>query len=352
MGTITRLPRKVTPTGLLLAPVGLPEDEWLALRKTGLGGSDIAALLGMDRYTSARELYLEKRGELPDLPRSPRLEQAARWGHLHEPLIAAEFARQHNVRTRRVGLIRHQDEPWRLANLDRQVSGCPDGPCLLEIKNRSAWKTADWGESGDPDGVPDTEALQTHWYLSVTGYRHAHVAVLLNGNDDRYYRVDADKHLAADVLDMARGFWQRVQEGNPPPLDGSDSVAILLAGLWTGTEGSEMVLGPAEADDLLARRAAVTERQSELAAERAAVEHELKALLGDREIALRGGEPVYSWKRNGMFSAKRFREAHPDLAEKYTHLVPAIDTAALKAAHPDEYRASRARVLRITQETT
>ena len=138
------------------------------------------------------------------MPRSEFLDRAAMWGHLHEPLIAARFAETHGVKTRRVGLIRHESEPWRLANLDRQVAGCPDGPCLLEIKNRSAWKAADWGPSGDPEGVPDSEALQTHWYLSVTGYRHAHVGVLINGNDDRYYRVEADDELAGDVTSMAR----------------------------------------------------------------------------------------------------------------------------------------------------
>ena len=85
--------RKVTPTGVLVAPSGIPEDEWLALRRTGIGGSDIAALLGMNRYTSPYELYLDKRGELPDIPRGEFLDRAAMWGHLHEPLIAARVRR-------------------------------------------------------------------------------------------------------------------------------------------------------------------------------------------------------------------------------------------------------------------
>ena len=120
--------RKVTPTGILVATSDLPEDEWLALRRTGIGASDIAALLGMNRYTSPYELYLEKRGELPDIPRGDFLERAARWGHLHEPLLAAEFSRTSDVRTRRVGLIRHESEPWQLVNLDRQVAGLPRRP--------------------------------------------------------------------------------------------------------------------------------------------------------------------------------------------------------------------------------
>jgi putative phage-type endonuclease len=344
--------QRVTPAGVLVAPSGIPEDEWLALRMTGIGGSDVASLLGMNRYTSPRELYLEKRGELPEMPRGEFLMRAAKWGHLHEPLIAAEFARQHGVRTRRVGLIRHVDDSWRLANLDRQVHGCPDGPCLLEIKNRSAWKAAEWGPSGDPEGVPDTEALQTHHYLGVTGYGHAHVGVLINGNDDRYYRVERDEELIADVVAMEAAFWKRVQDGDPPAVDGSAAVTELLGALWPATEGAEVVLGPGEAAGLLAKREAIQGDMAALSERLAGVDNELKAMLGDAEIALREGAPVFTWKRNGVFAGKRFKQAHPDLAEKYTHLVPVIDTKALAADHPDIYRANRARVLRITGRTS
>jgi putative phage-type endonuclease len=339
--------RKVTPTGVLAAPHDMPRDEWLALRRTGIGGSDIAALLGMNRYTSPYELYLDKRGELPDMPRSETLERAATWGHLHEPLIAAQFTGLTGLKTRRVGLIRHESEPWMLASLDRQVGGCPDGPCALEIKNRSAYKASDWGPSGDPDGVPDTEALQTHWYMTVTGYRHMHVGVLINGNDDRYYRVGADTQIAADVTDMARSFLRRVLDGNPPPVDGSQAVTDLLAALWPAQPGTEAVIDRAQAAPLLLERDRLAAEAATLAERAAAVANRLAMLLGDAEAAMWDGEVLYTRKQNGVFAPKRFQAAHPDLAAKYTHLVPAIDTKALAAGHPDLYRAFRARVLRV-----
>ena len=346
-----RIGERVTPTGILVAPSDIPEDEWLALRKTGIGGSDLAALLGMNKYTSARELYLEKRGELPDLPRSEFLIRAARWGNLHEPLIAAEFARQHEVKTQRIGLIRHVDDGYRLANLDRKVLGCPNGPCGLEIKNRSAYKASEWGESGDPDGVPDIEALQTHHYLAVTGYRHFHVGVLINGNDDRYYRVERDEELVADVVAMEQAFWKRIQDGDPPPLDGSDAAAELLSSLWSADEGAELVLAPGDAESLLTRRAALKDEAATVATNLTEVENQLKELLGDAEIAVSEGAQIYTWKRNGAVSAKRLREQYPDVAAKYACQVPGIDMTALKAEQPDVYRACRSRVLRITTTT-
>jgi putative phage-type endonuclease len=339
--------RKVTPTGVLVASSGIPEGEWLALRKAGIGGSDIAALLGMNKYTSPYELYLDKRGELPSIPRSEALDRAAMWGHLHEPLIAARFAELHGVKTRRVGLIRHETEAWRLASLDYRVAGCPDGPCLLEIKNRSAWKASEWGPSGDPEGVPDIEALQTHWYLSVTGYRHAHVGVLINGNDDRYYRVEADAQLAGDVTGMARSFWQRILDGNPPPVDGSAAVTDLMATLWQAEPGTEMVIDRALVAPLLMERDRIAAEAEALKERAAEVSNRLALLLGEAEAAVWDGETLFTRKQNGNFAPRRFEEAHPDLAAKYTHLVPAIDAKALAADHPDIYRAFRARVLRV-----
>lgn len=345
MSTVSGL--KVTPTGVLAAPSGVPEAEWLKLRQTGIGGSDIGALVGLSRYTSPYELYLDKRGELPDLPRSEGLARAARWGHLHETALAGEFAQRHDLKVRRMGLIRHESEPWRLANLDRQVLGCPDGPCLLECKTRSAYKASEWGESGDPEGVPDTEALQTHWYMSVTGYGHAHVAVLINGNDDRYYRLERDTDVEGDVLAMARSFWQRVQDGNPPPVDGSEAVSELFAHLWAGREGAEKVI-PADAiEPLKAKLGTIKAEISRLEAEEASAKNQLAFMLGDAEAAVWDGQTLVTRKQNGTFSAKRFEQAHPELAAQYTHMVPAINAKALAADHPDIYRAFRARILRF-----
>ena len=348
VATLAR-PRKVTPTGVLVAPHGIPEAEWLALRKTGIGGSDVGALLGMDRYTSPFHLYLDKTGGLPDLYRSEALERAAKWGHLHEPALAAEFSRIHGLRTRRIGLIRHEDGPWQLANLDRQVYGCPDGPCLLEIKTRSAYKAGEWGRVRDPEGVPDTEALQTHRYLIVTGYRHAHVAVLINGNDDRYYRIDCDPQLAADVTAMEAVFWQRIIDRDPPPMGTHAALAELMDALWSGQEGARLEVDTAAVEPLLATRARLEAAVGDTETEIDEVEIRLKELLGDHEIAIGpDGTPLYTWKRNGNLAQKRFREAHPDLADQYSVPAMVLDTKALAEGNPDEYRAHRARVLRIS----
>jgi putative phage-type endonuclease len=343
--------RRVTPTGLLVAPSGIPKTEWLALRRTGIGGSDVGALLGMSKYASPYDLYLDKRGERPEMPRSEALEKAAKWGHLHEPSLAAEFSRIHGLRTRRVGLIRHETDAWRLANLDRQISGCPDGPCFLEIKTRSAYKSSEWGASGSEDGVPDTEALQTHHYLAVTGYRHCHVAVLINGNDDRYYRIDHDPEMASDVRAMEADFWKRVIDGAPPPIDGSEATAELLAAMWAGQAG-QRVVDSVGARDLIDRREELASEIKALGIERDEASNRLKAMLGDHDIAIAEDRtPLFTWKRSGQLTEKALGAAHPELLAEYIRLAPKFDLAAFKADHPDIYQAVRGRVLRISGGT-
>jgi len=343
--------RKVTPTGVLVAPYNVPADEWHALRQAGIGGSDVAALLGMDRYKSPFGLWLEKRGEMPDRPVPEKLARAAYWGHKHERDMSERFCELTGMRTRRIGLIRHETDEWRRANLDYRVLGCPDGPCGLELKNRSYYKAREWGETGDPDGVPDKEALQTVHYLAVTGFSHFHVGVLLEGNDDRWYRIDRDEQLIDDVVAMERSFMERVWSGEAPPLDGHAALTELMAVLYAGDEDARKELDPVKVESLLSRRAMLKAQIAQAAEEVDGCENQLKELLGEAEVAVGpDGERLYTRKQNGQFSEKRFRETYPELVEKYETTVPALDVDAIKADHPDKHRACRARVLRIPKE--
>ena len=346
-----KIGQRVTPTGILLAPAGLPEDEWLALRRTGIGGSDVGSILGLNRYSTPWKLYLEKRSELPMLPRSRRLERAAMWGHRHEEDLAQVFCEETGFRTQRIGLIRHVKDRWRLANLDRKVLGCPDGPCFLEEKTRSQHVEKFWGESGDPAGVPDNEALQTYWYMGVNGYSHGHVAVLIGGNDDRFYRLERDEDLIADVTAICAEFWQRVLDGNPPPVEDSEAEEELLEHMWRATEGAAVELDPADATALRAQLEDLQQQAKDTEAAITLAKNQMRALLGDHEIGLVDGRPAVTWKRNGTFAVKRFREEQPELAAKYTHFVEDIDVEALKAGDPATYRQYRSRSLRLAGTT-
>ncbi|MEU2393994.1 lambda-exonuclease family protein [Streptomyces sp. NPDC007369] len=339
----------VTPTGVVVAPPGLDHEAWLAARRAGVGGSDVAAVLGMSKYTSPIELYLDKVGELGEMPRSPELEEAAFWGHQHEPTVARVFAERTGFGVvEGPGMLAHVERPWMLANVDRFVIEQGSAPSsLLEIKTRSAFQLDEWLL-----GVPDGPALQTHWYLAVTGYEHAHVAALLGGNRLIIHRVARDENLVEHLVEIVGQFWQNVLDRVPPAVDGSEATATLLGHLHQGRPDAVTVADPADVLPLLDRRRELKAREQRTADELREVENRLKYLAGEAEIVKVQGSVAYTFRQNGPLSQKRFTAAHPDLAQQYTHRVDALDTARLAAEHAAEFRAHRARRLVVPKEST
>lgn len=333
-------PVLVTPTAHLIAPPGLPREEFLALRLDAVGGADIAAIIGLDRHTSAFKLYMEKRGELPPLPRPAWLEEYADIGADMEEFIAQRFARMTGTAVDRIGTLQHVDRPWMRVNLDRRVLGC-DEPCFLECKNRSEYQLDDWR-----DGVPDEPALQVHWGMAVSGYGHGHLAALIGGNKFRHTRIDKDARLQAHLVAAGDRFMERVRTGAPPPIDGSDATTELLAHLFDVRPEAIKEMDPLAVDPLLAERkrlkAEVAGREERLAE----IDNRLVAELGDCEIAKSDGRILYTAKKNGPFAPKRFSAAHPDVAAAHQRSVTVLDVKALAEAVPGLHREFRARVVR------
>ena len=63
-------------------------EEWLAIRQTGLGGSDIAAALGVSPWKTPVELWMEKTGQKTDDAGNPLLLDI---GSALEDLVAKNY---------------------------------------------------------------------------------------------------------------------------------------------------------------------------------------------------------------------------------------------------------------------
>lgn len=161
------------------------------------------------------------------------------------------------------------------------------------------------------------------------------------------HRVERDEQLVAHLVDLVGDFWRCVQDRTPPPVDGSAATAELLGRLYDVRPDAVTLADPDEVLPLLDQLSGIKKRERQLADERRAVENHLKAIAGEAEVVQCRGETAFTWKQNGPLSAKQFRAEHPNLAEQYTHLVPALDTRRLAEDHPDTYRAHRARRLLV-----
>lgn len=242
----------------------LDHDEWLQIRKTGIGASDAAAAVGLNPYKSMLELWMEKTGRDADLekPDSKDTTQPVYWGTLLEPIVAASYTQQTGRRVRRVNaVLQHPQFPFMLANLDREVTGCPDVQ-ILECKTAGEFGARLWR-----DGVPEYVQLQVQHQLAVTSKAAADVAVLLCGQRLDVYRIARDEELIARLIDLEARFWQYVTNDIAPPADGSDSADRALRCLFPGNSSpvdfSEDRTLSATFADLVAVRADIKAREEQ-----------------------------------------------------------------------------------------
>lgn len=289
---------------------GLTRDDWLTLRRRGIGGSDAAAVVGLHPYMSPLALYYDKRGEGPDADEN----EAMLLGSLLEDVVAAEVARRTGLRVERVSsMYAHDDHEWMLANPDRWVFDEQDRLGIVEIKTTSAWLADNWG-----DDIADPALIQWQHYAEVCDVEWGIVAALIGGQRIEIHRIERDRELGASLVEAEAEFWQRVQDGRPPPADGSASTTEVLNMVWTDVEGCVELSG--EAEKALRRLADVKAELAELDQEKAALENVVKAELADREEGTVGGERAVTWKRSASrrVDTTALREAHPDLAAEFT----------------------------------
>lgn len=222
---------KSRPALRLVGTKALPREDWLAVRKGGIGSSDAAAAVGLNPYKSQLELWLEKTGRDGSLPKlDPHDEESpAYWGNILEPIVATHYTKRSGNRVRRINaVLQHPDPamPWMLANIDREVIGVADVQ-ILECKTAGITGARLWKE-----GVPEYVQLQVMHQLAVTGKQAADVAVLLGGQHLEIHRIERDERMIARLIELERTFWEYVVSDTPPPADGSDSADQALRCLY------------------------------------------------------------------------------------------------------------------------
>jgi putative phage-type endonuclease len=295
------------------SPTSSLTPEQQALRKQGLGASEVAAVLGLDPYRTALDVYLEKIGEAEPFPGN----QFTHWGNKLEPVIAAEYAERHPDATLVESDTVVGAEPWILATPDRIVASPSEKNTWgLECKSRGWFNTDAWGESGT-DEVPHAVALQCHWGMFATKLRRWDVAVLLGGNDYREYTLRFDPTIAAEIYARARDFWfDNVIAKVHPPFTGAESDHRFLFKTYP-THTSEMLAATPEMGELAKflqlERAAIELHD----AEKSRLEARLKELIGGA-LGIEGPFGKITWKHMDAVEVKAFtRQPHRRLTVKF-----------------------------------
>jgi putative phage-type endonuclease len=257
-------------------------EPWHAIRAGGIGGSEIAAVMGLSPWTSKFTLWHLKKGTLaaPDINDQPHIE----WGHRLEDVVARKFAESHpECKLRLGGTWRNRARPWQIANPDRLLTG----GSLLEVKTANANAAWEWGETGT-DTIPVHYRCQVLWYMDTLGLDAAWVAVLIGGSDYREYRIAYDINEAQLMRQAADEFMVTLDLDERPDIDDSDSTYQSVRELNPNIDGLDKEIP----EHLAAKYVTTCEAFEAEKRAKIAVSSELLDAMGSARYAMCNGDKI------------------------------------------------------------
>jgi putative phage-type endonuclease len=319
MGMSAKVIQKQRPALRLVSTKDLSRDEWLKVRKKGIGSSDAATAIGMNPYQSQLELWMVKTGRDAGLPKpnSDDPKSPVYWGHVLEPIVAEQYSQQTGRKVRRVNAVLQHSDPdkhWMLANLDYSVA-LDEEVQILECKTAGEFGSRLWKE-----GVPDYIQCQVQHQLAVTGKQAADVCVLLCGQELKIYRVERNDELIDALTALEREFWTFVETDTPPPADGTDSADRALRHLYPVDQGETLDFSQSKElsqafDELLAIRS----EMETLKSTESHLKQRIQSQMGEASKATFPSGSV-SWKRSkdsiGL-NTKKLLQDQPKLLDQY-----------------------------------
>ena len=303
-------------------------------RPWGVGGSDVAAILGLSPFRSAVDVWLDKvnHGAAPGIQGSKSV-VAQRVGTYLEPFVVQEYERlTGNTCQPHPQPLHHPEYPELFGHVDRMVTkgtshnlaseAQEDAPrVVLECKTCSAFRAGEWGPAWG-DQVPPEYLVQCLWYLGLAGCEEAHLAVLLGNTELRVYRITRDPALERELFERAHRFWQEhVLTARPPPQKTREEVESLYP---SHTPGLTHEAGP----QLLATVRRLSQLQEQLRAgeeELQSLRHQLALEMGAAESLTWGGHTIATWRRardSARLDTQRLRRELPEVAQAYTRQCP------------------------------
>ncbi len=271
--------------------------EWHRARAEGIGGSDIASIVGAG-YRSAYAIWLDK--TQPDTRDSTGNLQMRR-GNALEPIVASEFEEAIGLTVTQTGTWQRTDKPHHLANPDRFVS---DGGGL-EIKCTSSLIMDQYWSDDEPR---QSAELQAQWCMHVTGRPHWWIAAWCWEKPLRTYRIEHDPETIAWLASEADAMWKLVESGTPPDVDAHPTTGEALSKQWQARVGDTI-----DNDEWClyhSQYLALSGQKREIEKHIDLMKHQVMAGMGEATEAYADGTPIATWRadKNGR---RRFTWSKP-----------------------------------------
>lgn len=236
-------------TGVLIGALNPGSPDWEAARATRVGGSEVAAVLGLSPWESPFSLWWRKRGSIP--PTSDN--DLMWWGRALEPVIADRFALEHpELQVRRCGTYVHETRDYQLISPDRIAFDDAGNWHLVEIK--TAFEGEQWGDP-DTEDVPVYYRCQVIWSMDVFGADRCYLVVYFGGGRYREYVIRYDPVDAEILRTRVESFLDTVRGGQAPEIDSHPATYDAIRELHPDIDDTDIVLPAELADPYVAARA-------------------------------------------------------------------------------------------------
>ena len=312
----------------LVSTLNLSKEDWLRYRKCGITGTDAGAILGLNPYRSAFQVYHDKISDTIENIDN----EAMRQGRDLEDYVAQRFSEETGFKVRRVNAIYQSEEhPLLLADFDRLIVGQKAG---LECKTVSPFSADKWADGE----IPAHYLAQVDHYLAVSGFDCWYVAALIFGRELVIHKIVTDKQVLSDLIDKEELFWTRhVVPQIPPAPNGCDCDTQQINQLYE-VDNRDKTADLSALHGLLDKRQELSDQIEQMEQEKTAIEQQVKLKMQDAAYGTAPGYKV-SWvsSESKRVDSQRLRKEQPDA------LCVAFDLHAPTFRHKmyDGYKATR-----------
>lgn len=291
----------------------MSREEWLKLRKTGIGGSDAGAICGLNPYSSPMSVYQDKVSECLETEEFDN--ESMRQGRDFEEYVARRFTEATGLKVRRSNrMYRSRQHPFMIADVDRLIVGENAG---LECKTASAYSADKW-KDGE---VPAHYLIQCYHYMAVTGKRTWYIAVVILGKGFQYAKISWDDDMIRNLISIESDFWNKhVVPGNMPEPDGSKACDEVLE-QYFHTARKESSIPLIGFDEKLKRREEIICLVKKLEQEQKQIEQEIKLYMKDSEMAFSSQyQVIWSNLESTRLDTKRIKTERPEIYKDFLNV--------------------------------
>jgi putative phage-type endonuclease len=313
------------------ARVILPEcagrAPWLVARRDGIGGSEVAALVGISEYDTSWSIFNKKTKTEPDVELTGA---PIEWGHRLEDVVAQKIAEEIGMVSRfGGGLWANPEKPFLRVTPDRFATKARSWKAEALIECKTAGDETEW-ESGTirPGGhgtgaAPLHYQAQCQWQMGIIGLKTAYLGCLVMGREREFYVVEIafDPDWFAELAAEAERFWfENVLTGEPPMHDLRHPKTEEMLKLISPVVVKPSVDLPEEARDWLKDYQAAKDRLKKAEADLDEIKNFFRMWTGDAGAGYLGEKKIVSYPSVGStrIDVEALKTQFPEIAEKVT----------------------------------